>query len=61
MLMTEFNLETAQQVWKMEAFAEGKLESALLLVKDGFTPERAAELLGVPLDELKTRCRMKDN
>jgi predicted transposase/invertase (TIGR01784 family) len=67
MLMTEFNIDVAREVWTEEAREDGKaegiaegearkaLEMALEMIKDGFPIETASKYAGLPVDEL-CRC-----
>jgi hypothetical protein len=52
MLMTEFNIDVAKEVWMEEARDAVKFETALAMIKDGFPIETASKYSGMPVDEL---------
>ncbi|MDR2665570.1 MAG: Rpn family recombination-promoting nuclease/putative transposase [Oscillospiraceae bacterium] len=64
MLMTEFNIDIAKEVWMEEARedgiaigeargkAEGKLETALAMIRDGFSIERASKYSGLSPEKI---------
>jgi predicted transposase/invertase (TIGR01784 family) len=69
MLMTEFNIDVAKEVWMEEARedgielgkargrAEGKLETALAMVNYGDSVEKAAHITGITADELRRHVK----
>ncbi|MDR1330100.1 MAG: Rpn family recombination-promoting nuclease/putative transposase [Oscillospiraceae bacterium] len=65
MLMTEFNIDVAKEVWMEEAReygieigeARGKLETALEMIKDGFPIETASKYSGKSADELRRHIK----
>jgi hypothetical protein len=60
MLMTEFDINVAKEVWMDEAREEGEargdarraLATALAMIIDGFPVETASKYSGIPIDEL---------
>jgi hypothetical protein len=56
MLMTEFNIDVAKEVWMEEAREEGeargKLATALAMIAYGDPIEKAAHITGISTDEL---------
>jgi hypothetical protein len=63
MLMTEFNIDVAKEVWMEEALQDGieigesrgKLETARAMIDYGDPVEKAARITGIPAGELR-RC-----
>jgi hypothetical protein len=64
MLMTEFNIDIAKEVWMEEAREETrevtKLETARAMIKYGDTFEKAALITGIPVGELRRRIKVSD-
>jgi predicted transposase YdaD len=60
MLMTEFNINIAKEVWMEEAEEigeargkrEGKLEAARAMISDGLPVEAASKYSSIPIDEI---------
>jgi hypothetical protein len=57
MLMTEFNIDIAKEVWMEEARDAVKLETALAMIKDGFPIETASKYSGISVDELRRHIK----
>ncbi|MCD8089583.1 MAG: hypothetical protein LUD81_02995 [Clostridiales bacterium] len=61
MLRTEFNLDDAKIIWRMEALEEGReegreeerLKNAKKLLQNGFEAERVSQILEIPLSEVE--------
>jgi hypothetical protein len=57
MLMTEFNIDVAKEVWMEEAREDGKLETALAMISDGVSIEKASKYSGIPTDKILHRIK----
>ena len=55
MLFTEFNIEDAKQVWREEAFEEGKPETVRTMFAEGFNLETISRITEIALESLKEK------
>jgi hypothetical protein len=66
MLMTEFNIDVAKEVWMEEARQDGielgearkALETARAIINYGDPIEKAAHITGIPIDELRLHIKV---